>query len=46
MYSCTYERTRTGVYVPGTVAAACCMLHTAVQKCVAADVRKLHAQQQ
>ena len=30
-YCCTHARTRTRVYVPGTVAAACCMLHTSVQ---------------
>ena len=31
VYCSTYERMRTSVYVPGTVAAASCMLHTAVQ---------------
>ena len=38
-----YARAHTRVYVTGTVPAACCMLHTAMQLCVADDGRKLHA---
>ena len=43
MYCCTCARTRTRVYVPGGVAAAWCMMYTAVQWCVAAAGRKPHA---
>ena len=44
MYYCTYARARARVYVPSTVAAACCMLHTSMQtyRAAVADGRKPH----